>query len=281
MKKKKYLLLTFDLEEFDFPSEFGIKQTQKEKFEVSRMGLNYIISILEQSGIKATFFTTASFASNNKSLLIQISRQNEIALHGLNHYDDYGGMTAKTAIGKLRKAAKAIKSITSKNLYGFRAPRLFQKDWEKVDLDFVKKAGIIYDSSLHPTLVPGRYNNFFQRRKVHRIGEIIEVPISVSPIFRLPLSWFAFRNLGKNYCRFVTNFNFIDSDYTLIFFHPWEFVDLKKMKMKLSFLDNILYTRNTGKNLMDSLKDYINWAKKKGYEFCTVSQFLYEKKYLS
>jgi hypothetical protein len=281
MKKKKYILLTFDLEEFDFPSELGIKQTEKEKFDVSRTGLNYIISILETQRIKATFFTTASFASNNKNLLLQLSGGNEIALHGLKHEDDYGKMSQETALAKIKKAKSIIKKITGKNIYGFRAPRLFKKDWKNVDLDFVKKAGLIYDSSLHPTFIPGRYNNFAQKTGIHKINEVIEIPISVSPVLRLPLFWFAFRNFGRGYAKFITFFNLISSDYTMLLFHPWEFIDLNKMKLELSPIQKIHFTRNTGEKLIKNLESYIKWAKNKGYEFCTISQFLYESKNLS
>jgi len=56
----KVVLLSFDVEEFDIPEEYGQILNEREKFRVSLKGLEPILQLLERLNIRATFFTTAS-----------------------------------------------------------------------------------------------------------------------------------------------------------------------------------------------------------------------------
>lgn len=262
---KKTILLTFDLEEFDLPLELKETISERRQIEISRRGLLYILSLLEKNRVRATFFTTAKFAEANKNLISQLSDFNEIALHGLDHQDDYRRIKREEGIRRLRQARKIIEEIIGQRVYGFRAPR-----FHTMKVRFLKNAGLKYDSSLHPTYIPGRYNNFFTERKIHKHGEVIEIPVSVTSVLRLPLFWFVFRNLGLGYAKFCTSWNFIDSDYTMLIFHPWEFINLNETEFKLP----LYFRRNTGNVLFETLDNYIKWAKEKEFSFLTTREFL-------
>ncbi|MEM7204193.1 MAG: hypothetical protein AAF628_28290 [Planctomycetota bacterium] len=54
---------------------------------------------------------------------------------------------------------------------------------------------------MHPCWVPGHYDHRSALRQIHRADGLIEVPISVTPRLRLPLSWLWMRNLGGRYLR--------------------------------------------------------------------------------
>lgn len=265
----KTILLTFDIEEFDLPLEFNEEISEKEQLEISLKGFKEILKILKQENVPATFFVTAKFAVNNKKLIRHLAKNNEIALHGLVHKDDYRKMRKEERLARLKKAKRIVESIIQKKVIGFRAPRFHIKQIKTLSL-----IGIKYDSSLHPTYIPGRYNNFFTEKQIHRHGNLIEIPVSVTPLVRLPLFWFAFRNLGLRYAKLCTYSCFFDSRYTMLLFHPWEFVDLNAAGFKL-----FLYIRrNTGKKLSKMLKKYIIWAKIRKYKFSTVQNFLKENK---
>ena len=265
MKKQKNILLTFDLEEFDLPLEYNNHISDENQIKVSRDGLKEILKLLGMHKIPATFFVTAKFAIANKNAIKQLSKKHEIALHGLIHKDDYRHMKEKDALRRLSKGRKIVEKIIGTKIIGFRAPRFHIK---KIKL--LPTIGIKYDSSLHPTYIPGRYNNFFTERKIHRHGKLIEIPVSVTSVLRFPLFWFVFRNLGLAYSKFCTNWCFLDSKYVMLLFHPWEFVNLRLLGLKLP----VYIKRDTGKALSDKLSYFVKWAKKKGYKFKTIKEFL-------
>jgi hypothetical protein len=91
----------------------------------------------------------------------------------------------------------------------------------------IAEAGYAYDASVHPTWLPGRYNNLHMPRALYRSEGMPRVPASVSPWFRLPLFWLAFKNypyrLYLHLCRRV-----LEADgYLSLYYHPWEFTDVR------------------------------------------------------
>ena len=85
MKIDKQVLLSFDVEEFDTPLEYGKKLDLEEQFQVSLSGLNALLMLLEKYKIIATFFTTANFAKRFPELIIKMNKTYEIASHGFYH----------------------------------------------------------------------------------------------------------------------------------------------------------------------------------------------------
>src|SRR5205823_6308311 len=83
-----------------------------------------------------------------------------------------------------------LEEITNQPVYGLRMPRM-----KVIPMQDVINAGYSYDSSMNPTWVPGRYNNFSRPRTVYYDQNMLRVPASVSPRFRVPLFWLAFKNM--------------------------------------------------------------------------------------
>jgi len=247
----KSLLLTFDLEEFDLPKEFGHSISDEQIFEISKEGLMNVLVLLKKYNLKVTFFTTALFAKKYQYLFKKISKEHEIACHGHSHSDSY-----LTDISKIKQAKVEIEKIIGKKIIGFRAPRFEIKDPRSL-----AKFNFIYDSSIHPTWIPGRYCNMFKRRKIHNVGKIKEIPLSVLPVCRLPIFWIAFKNFPLIYSKLFTKINFLFGNYTMLVFHPWEFADLSSVKIPG-------YIKKRG--LLIKLEEYIKFCKKKNYNFTTV-----------
>ena len=260
--KIKNILLTFDVEEFDLPAEFDQYISEDEQFGISRNGTEKILDILTENKIKATFFISAKFAENNKELIKKISKNHEIGLHCLDHKDNYLEMDEGEIYKRLKSGKEIIETITKTSIIGFRAPR-FQFNAYLV-LNQVK---IEYDSSLNPTYVPGRYNHFFSPRKIFVKEGIKIIPISVSPILRLPIFWLAFRNLPLAYSKYITKNN---KDYVCLIFHPWEFVDIKKFNVP------ILIKRNSGKKMINKFEKYLKFCSNKRYNFSTIKDYLFK-----
>ncbi len=246
------ILLTIDLEEFDLPLEFGIQLRKSEQFKISKLGLDNLLKILDKYQIKATFFTTSAFASKYSKQIKQLSQKHEIACHGLSHSET-------CTLDSLKIAKTKIEKIINKKLSGFRAPRYNFKKIKELELLNFK-----YDSSIHPTWLPGRYCNILKKRTMHKIGNIIEIPPSTLPFCRLPIYWLAFKNFPLIYSIAFTKINFLFSDYIMLVFHPWEFTNLKKFKIP----------RYIKHPIIKKLEKYIRFCKKNNYQFTSISNYL-------
>ncbi len=262
----KYLLLTFDIEEFDMPQGFGLDLAEETMYAVSSAGLRTILDTLEEvGGIKATFFTTANFARTFPKQMKGIAaRGHEVALHGYSHGDNYEKLSPEQSLSRLGKAKREVEKIVNREVFGFRAPRLFGPGPE-----VLRRLGIVYDSSLHPTYIPGRYNHFFESRAARKTGPVLEIPVSVTPLVRLPFTWMFFRNLPLAYARLCTRASVPGTGFINIYFHPWEFVDIRGYRGIPGYM-----TRNTGRPLAVKLKAYLRWAKARNFRSLTMSEYI-------
>lgn len=213
-----YVLLTFDVEEFDIPLEYTQQISMDEQMEVGRIGLENLLPVLNYTHLNCTLFTTANYALNFPHTTKQLSQQHEIASHTFYH--------SSYQTEHLLQSKLTLEEITGKSVTGLRMPRM-----KKVDMLEVANAGYTYDSSVNPTIIPGRYNNLHLPRTKYIEDGIMRIPASVSPKIRLPLFWLAFKNypykLFLNLCM-----QCIKKDgYVCLYFHPWEFADIKKYNL--------------------------------------------------
>jgi peptidoglycan/xylan/chitin deacetylase (PgdA/CDA1 family) len=213
-----YTILTFDVEEFDMPLEYNQQIEIDEQMEVGRKGLAALIPLWEKYNIPCTLFTTANYANTFPETIKALSEKHEIASHTYYH--------SNFEEAHLLSSRLALEKITNKKINGLRMPRM-----RKIDMQTVIDAGYTYDSSINPTYLPGRYNNFHLPRTVYEQEKMIRVPATVSPFFRLPLFWLGFKNyplwLFKKLC-----FQSLKKDgYLSLYFHPWEFTDISNYKM--------------------------------------------------
>lgn len=254
----KKICLSFDTEEFDIPLESGVFVSEDVQMKVTKEGLLRVIRILDKENVRATFFVTANFANKNRDLICEISKNHEIASHGYYH--------SKFSDHDLEHSKKILESIIGKKVFGFRSPRL-----KKVSAEKLLEAGYSYDSSINPTFIPGRYNNF-RARKIpwaEAVGgrKIIRVPTSVSTIFRIPLFWLSFKNLPDSIFKLLTKNTLRKTGYLNVYFHPWEFADISKYKLPK------YQKRPSGKQLGKKLLGYIQWLTGLG-EFVTLSELI-------
>jgi hypothetical protein len=180
-------------------------------------------------------------------------------------------MSAHDSYYYINLAKIKLNKLFNINVIGFRAPKLMFPNY-----DILNTAGLKYDNSLHPTYIPGHYNNLSSSRHIHKKNKIIILPISVTPFLRLPFSWFWFRNLGLLYSKICSTLCLRDKDYVNIYFHPWEFTNLSKFKFKNTI--NNLSIRNTGKKSLNNLEKYISWAMNKNLKFVCIKKYLRFKK---
>ncbi len=254
------ILLTFDLEEFDLPEEYGVAISKEKQLAVSARGLENLLGVLRAQKVNATFFTTAYYAENNPQQMRElVAEGHEIASH-LYYHSDYDPK-------HLQKSREKLRKITGQEISGFRSPRL-----RHMDPKLIKAAGYHYHSSLNPTYLPGRYNNLNKPRTLFRDveNELLVLPFSVSPVIRFPLFWLSFKNLNPQFYLTLCRQALRKDGYLHLYFHPWEFTALDEFSIPR-------YIKNRSGEKLTSQLDQLIQRMKSGGEFETISRFLEER----
>ncbi|WP_029906940.1 polysaccharide deacetylase family protein [Prevotella sp. 10(H)] len=255
------ILLSFDIEEFEMPREYGDPIPFDLQMEVSIKGTTRILDLLAQHDIKATFYTTANFATHAKHIVKRIVDEgHELASHGYVH-DHFEPP-------HLKMSKDVLEEIGQVTVHGYRMARMAPVPEEEVC-----KAGYIYNSSINPTYLPGRYNKLSEPRTYFKREGVWQLPASVTPIFRFPLFWISFHNLPLGIYTKLANRALKKDGYLNIYFHPWEFMDIgPKKKYNFPFY----VTKNTDDKMVERFGKLIEWGKRKGYEFSRTWDFVKE-----
>ncbi|MEO6220423.1 MAG: polysaccharide deacetylase family protein, partial [Ginsengibacter sp.] len=111
-KHNRHILLTFDLEEFDLPVEYGIKINEDEQMAMGKKGLDEINEILDYNSMNCTIFTTANFALRYPSQVAALSTDHEIASHTFFH--------SSFKRCDLKNSRQVLEDIVSKKVNGIR-----------------------------------------------------------------------------------------------------------------------------------------------------------------
>ncbi|HMJ67401.1 MAG TPA: polysaccharide deacetylase family protein [Cyclobacteriaceae bacterium] len=257
MSVNRQVLLSFDIEEFDVPAEYGIDIPFDRQISISVTGTLRILDLLKGSGIKATFFSTVVFAKSAQHVIDRIIAEgHELASHGWFHssFENKDLITSKNELAR----------ISGVEVKGFRMARMMN-----VDDTAIKDAGYFYNSSLNPIYLPGRYNNFGSKRTVFKEHGLVHLPASATPLLRIPLFWLSFHHLPfwlyKMACQRTIN----NDDYLNIYFHPWEFADISDPQLGLPWL----IRKNSGEEMVTRFRELLLWMQRKHYTFGRLIDF--------
>lgn len=249
--KPETIYLSFDIEEFDMPFEYNRPLPLEEQIAVSTAGCHAILDLLKQHDVPATFFSTVVFARHAEAILERIREGgHELASHGVYHSD------FKEA--HLLESREALEALSGQPVRGFRMARMAE-----VSSAAIAAAGYQYNSSLNPVWLPGRYNHYTAPRTHFYSQSLLEIPASATPGIRIPLFWLAFHNLPGYLYRWLAKRTLREDGYLNIYFHPWEFTDLRQERYGLPWY----VQRNTGEDMIQHFGSFIAWAKQQGYAF--------------
>ncbi len=229
----KNITITIDVEE-DCPPMLTSTRGMEE-------GLPKLLDLFKEEDVKATFFVTGIMAEQYPDLISRIPKEgHELGCHGYTH-ERFDRMKKEEARVALKKAGQVLRQFENR-LVSFRAPNLqFPESYLKLleDEDF------LYDSSI------AAYKPPFPRSTVE--GKIIRVPATVtSSVIRLPPSLFL--PLLRH------------TKAPVIFAHPWEFVDMSGMPIRIDC------RFNTGKKALENLRTLIHAFKVENYLFLTLEE---------
>ena len=257
MEKDRYILLSFDVEEFDLPLEYNHIIDPGEQMLIGNKGLMEILPLLQQKELTTTLFTTANFAQHYPDIIKELAAKHEIGSHTFYH------SSFKTA--DLESSRNVLENIAGKPVTGLRMPRMLSID----NLD-IQRAGYLYNSSLNPTWLPGRYNHLNKPRTVFKDDNLICLPVSVTPNFRIPLFWLSFKNLPYALFRKLALQTLKKDGYLSLYFHPWEFIDLSAYRIP-GYIK-----RHGNKALLNRLTQLIRDLSNEG-DFISIQEYLTHK----
>ena len=227
--------------------------------EVSVYGTKLILDVLNENKVRATFFCTGNFARRAPEVMKRIKDEgHEIACHGVDHF--------RPCESDFVRSKEIVEEVCGVEAVGYRQPLMFP-----VVESEIKKAGYLYNSSLNPAFIPGRYMNLDIPRTWFVKDGVVQIPSSVTPLLRFPLFWLSFHNLPQGLYHVLVRRVLKKDGYFVTYFHPWEFYELKAHpEFKIPFI----IKRNSGMDMVKRLDKLVKMLKKNGHEFITYKEFV-------
>ena len=243
------IYLSFDIEEFDMPKEYGYDIAFERQIAISRKGLTAILDLLKKHQMRATFFSTVVFARQVPDLINRLIEEgHELASHTYYHSDFENE--------HLKRSKEALEQQFEVTVEGLRMPRMLE-----VSAEEVKKAGYRYNSSVNPTFLPGRYNKLHVPKRFFNENGLWQIPAAVS-WFRFPLFWLSFHNLPLWLYRFLLKRSLKSIGYAALYFHPWEFTDLHQKEFNFP----AYVMRNSGEKMIARFDSLLTFIKQQGWK---------------
>jgi polysaccharide deacetylase family protein (PEP-CTERM system associated) len=188
-----------------------------------------ILGLLDEHGVKGTFFVLTWNAERHPDLVRRIARAgHEVASHGHWHRLVFEQTPAEFR-EDLARSKGLLEDLTGEPVLGYRAPSFSLTTRSLWALDVMMAAGLRYDSSIFPVSdrlygIPGaRRFPFAIRRDGDR--ELIEFPMSTARLLgrNWPLGGGAYlRVLPYPYLRWGMRQVNAAGQPALVYLHPWE-----------------------------------------------------------
>ncbi len=204
-------------------------------------GLPRLLGLLADEGVRGTFFTTGDVARKHPDAVHAIvDGGHELGCHGDTHRR-FGAMDEAEARREIEDASATLRAFAP--VRSFRAPNL---DFPARYLPILRANDYSVDSS------EGRHKpgSFFKAPGIE--NGVLRVPASTAPsVVRLP--------------RFLRHRIFARfSDPVVLFFHPWEFVDMTRAPIPRDC------RYRTGQPALDDLRDAIRFFGNRAARFHTI-----------
>lgn len=248
--------LTIDVEDYFMVSAFAdvIKFGDWSSYE-SRVArnTNKVLDLLDEYGVKATFFTLGWVAEQHPKLIREIhQRGHEVACHGYNHRLTYD-LSLQEFREDTKRSKALIEEIIGTSIVGYRATSYSLTEKTFWALDILIQEGFTYDSSIFP-IHHDRYgypdfNRFPIKVSRPGIGEILEVPLSTIRLFgrNIPVAGGGYLRLFP--LRFIEwglrRLNEKEKQPAIIYLHPWE-LDTEQPRLNGSRLSVFRHYINLG-----------------------------------
>lgn len=189
-----------------------------------------MLSLLNETGKKATFFILGILARHRPDLVRKIAAEgHEIGMHGQNHIRMHT-LTYEQAYQDLSDAYKLVTDIIGGPIYGYRAPYFSVNESNLYVLEILAELGLIYDSSIFPVKLKNYgISNFPPDDRLYQLPngkQLVELPLTITywRNRRMPVA-------GGGYMRALPQFVLkrifrkLDQEgkNVMLYMHPYEF----------------------------------------------------------
>ena len=274
-------ILTFDLEDWfhilDYPGTASSLSWNETESRIER-NTDRILSLLQDTNQRATWFCLGWVAKKYPTLVKKISMKHDIACHSMDHQLLFK-MKPDEFREDLYNTIHLLEDICGKKINAYRAPGFSFTQKTKWVIPILAEAGIVYDCSVFPAKRNhGGYAAFPEGkpcRIIYQGVSMMEFPMNVTWLMGMK---FIFS--GGGYFRLLP-YSFISgrmakSDYVMTYFHPRDFDPDQPVLLDLSLTRKFMsYTglKNSYNKLNRLLNDYkfntveetgnlINWNEK-------------------
>lgn len=256
---EKLLCLTIDVE----PDFGGLTKTTR------YYGKDHLIrlkDLLYKFNLKLTAFVTGKTLEENPEIYDLLCSMNaEIEQHSYAHRADHD-----LKIDDIEKGILTHKRITGMLPMGYRAP---QGLITKSEVQCLESLNIKFDSSIFPTLFPGRFNNthFPQHPFIIKGTKLMEIPFSVIPYIKIPIGLSYMQLLGFSW--FKTFFKIFGIPPLIVFdFHTYELGRVRSYdELPMSLKIGYYRSQRLYNDPINVLEKFISFITQKGYTSITLS----------
>jgi peptidoglycan-N-acetylglucosamine deacetylase len=212
-------------------------------FRGIEQGTPLLLDLLASERVPATFFTTGEVAHRYPAAVERVVRDgHELACHGMTHRA-FTSLDVHAARSEIEESATVLRRFAP--VTSFRAPYL-QFPFAYVEL--LEDNAFTLDSSI------AKYKLAYYRDR--RSSALTRVPASAtSSVLRLP------RLLRDAYLRSL-------STPVVLFVHPWEFVDLRRERLRLDC------RFKTGDVALDCVRDVLRSFNHRGARFVRMRELV-------
>lgn len=183
---------------------------------LGKKDLSELSRLIKLYNIKVTAFVTGKTLEDNPDMVDLLRNlEAEVEQHSYSHPVNH-----ESKVEDIKKGLEVHERVIGKLPLGYRAPRgIISKN----EVLYLNSRGIKYDASIFPTFFPRRFNRLSFPMYPFKIKgtELIEIPFSVVPIIRIPISLSYMQLLGYESFKFF--FKLFGLPKILIYdFHTYE-----------------------------------------------------------
>jgi polysaccharide deacetylase family protein (PEP-CTERM system associated) len=223
--------MTIDVEDYFQVSAFAPHIPRESWASIScrvEGNIDRILALLDEEGVKATFFTLGWIAERYPAMVrCIVDNGHELASHGWAHHR-VSDLQPQEFLDDITRSKALLEDIGGQKVLGYRAPSFSIGSQNLWALDLLEKAGYRYSSSIYPI----RHDHYGMpdapRFAFHPCGKegLLELPVTTVRLFK--------RNFpagGGGYFRlwpypvsrwFLQRVNHHERHSAIFYFHPWE-----------------------------------------------------------
>jgi hypothetical protein len=229
-------VLSIDVELFDQTPAYRSASGTTDQQGIGLNGLEWFRETLRDRGATTTCFVVASLVERYPEAIEALAdAEFEIASHTHSH-ELLSELSADRRREELATSRDRLESLTGQSVTGFRAPAF---DITDDHFDLLSETGYGYDSSVVASrAIPGWYGGEYDLETPAPAtavdpdapAEVAELPASVMPGLRLPLTGTWLRFFGPRYTALGMRLLARRGITPVLYVHPWELVGLPRVE---------------------------------------------------